>query len=244
MPTSRNPQRNVPVLPGLTVPLLMQGTDGGNTIRVFLLIYLAAGQNLVLNQESFCREEKVLLYQSEQGTCSEETLCYPCNDLAIELHTGTSVSFISFTQNGSFALKDKELCYHVVYFILFPFHSSQRRLEVLFDTCQKRAHLLQHRLFVSPLRPSRIACIIRELKHSNWCRQDEKSLILILAEWVFVHSCLQANRIWGLLYLGESRMWEATSISHTYPVCWLTKATHPACPVSPMPDNKLFRILF
>lgn len=32
---------------------------------------------------------------------------------------GTSVSFIFFTEDGGFALKDKELCYHIVYFILF-----------------------------------------------------------------------------------------------------------------------------
>lgn len=59
---ARNPQRNMPVLPGLIVELLMQGTDGGNTTRVLLLIYLAADQNLVLNQESLCEEEKVFLY--------------------------------------------------------------------------------------------------------------------------------------------------------------------------------------
>ena len=53
-------------------------------------------------------------------------LCYPFNNLAMKLHTGTSVSFLFFAQDGSFALKDKELCYHIVYFTLFPSFTFSR----------------------------------------------------------------------------------------------------------------------
>lgn len=120
-----------------------------------------------LMKNHYVRRKKVCCNSLSKAHADRRN-CYPFNNLAIKLHTGTSVSFIFFAQDGSFALKDKELCYHIVYFILFPsFTFFQRRLEVLLDTCQKRAHLLQHRLLVSPLRPSSVACISRELKHSN-----------------------------------------------------------------------------
>lgn len=99
---------------------------------------------------------------------------------------------------------------HCIFYPVPLFHFFQRRLEVLFDTCQKRPHLLQHRLLVPPLRPSDVACIIRELKCSNSCRQDEKSLRFWKNGFFS-----QANKIWGPLYLGESRVCEKPPPSHT-----------------------------
>lgn len=36
--------------------------NAGSAIKLFLLIYVGTGQNLVFDQELLCQEEKVLLY--------------------------------------------------------------------------------------------------------------------------------------------------------------------------------------
>lgn len=80
---------------------------------------------------------------------------------------GTSVSFIFFAQDGNFAFKDKELCYHIVYFILFLSLTSSRRAGGCYLIPVRKDPISHYRRLVLPLRPSSVACVNREFKFSS-----------------------------------------------------------------------------